>query len=132
MGAHGGLRKGPLKLFFVYYFSMNFTNLLKNKSICKVSGMFVILSADPPPSIVRKYRDALQLLAPKLWPPPPERDQLEDAWVKTTSIVIVRHPLARLASVYYQVEQQRKPMLIIIINIFWDSFLYVSFDKIQP
>jgi hypothetical protein len=70
--------------------------------------MFVILSADPPPSIMRKYRDALQLLAPKLWPPPAEREQLEDAWAKTTSIVIVRHPLARLASVYYQVEQQSK------------------------
>jgi hypothetical protein len=79
-----------------------------NKSSSKVSGMFVILSADPPPSIVRKYRDALQLLAPKLWPPPTEMDQLEDAWAKTTSIVIVRHPLARLASVYYQVEQQSK------------------------
>jgi hypothetical protein len=89
----------------MYFLSMYFPNILKIKSICKVSGIFVILSADPPPSIVRKYRDALQLLAPKLWPPPPEPDQLEDAWTKTTSIVIVRHPLARLASVYYQVEQ---------------------------
>ncbi len=70
--------------------------------------MFVILSADPPPSIVRKYRDALQLLAPKLWPPPTERDQLEDAWANTTSIVIVRHPLARLASVYYQVHKEQQ------------------------
>jgi hypothetical protein len=82
--------------------------------------MFVILSADPPPSIVRKYRDALQLLAPKLWPPPAERDQLEDVWAKTTSIVIVRHPLARLASVYYQVEQQSKKTKV------YDRYKYVS------
>ena len=46
-----------------------------------------------------QWRDALQVLAPKLWRPPPD---VVTAWSNTTSIVIVRHPMSRLASVYYQ------------------------------
>merc|ERR1711973_592944 len=52
---------------------------------------------NPADNIRYKYRNALQLLAPKLFPPP---DNILDQWKSTTSIVVVRHPLARLASVY--------------------------------
>lgn len=49
----------------------------------------------------KRWRDALQLLAPDLWPPP--KDLLQ-AWHRedNLSLVIVRHPMSRLASVYYQ------------------------------
>ena len=46
-----------------------------------------------------KWQNALQLFAPSLWPPPVD---MLSQWANMTSIVIVRHPMARLASVYYQ------------------------------
>ena len=64
------------------------------------------------------------MFAPKLWPPP-KKEEIQPAWRNLTSIVIVRwkklsvragfirnfssrHPLARLASVYYQKFVQLK------------------------
>jgi len=49
-----------------------------------------------------RWRDALQVLAPTLWPQPSQN--LLEEWhdEQNLSIVIVRHPLSRLASVYYQ------------------------------
>jgi len=47
-----------------------------------------------------KWRNALQIFAPTLWPAPTSNVMSE--WKKVTSIVIVRHPMSRLASVYYQ------------------------------
>ena len=41
------------------------------------------------------------MFAPQLWPPP-KKEELQPAWENLTTIVIVRHPFARLASVYYQ------------------------------
>jgi len=58
--------------------------------------------ANPVESIRTRYRNALQLLAPKLFPAPADPVRLVQGWQQTTSIVIVRHPLARLASVYKQ------------------------------
>ena len=68
-----------------------------------------------------KWRDALQIFAPTLWPQPSEVKlvnienhkliittsssyNLLEEWdsEENLSIVIVRHPLSRLASVYYQ------------------------------
>ena len=47
-----------------------------------------------------RWRNALQLFAPTLWPAP--TSNLKSSWSEVTSIVIVRHPMARLASVYYE------------------------------
>ena len=40
-----------------------------------------------------------QVYAPSLWPPPAN---LMPSWSSLVSMVIVRHPMSRLASVYYQ------------------------------
>ncbi|XP_023326363.1 carbohydrate sulfotransferase 11 isoform X2 [Eurytemora carolleeae] len=56
---------------------------------------------NPSKRIRSQYSQALQFLAPKLFPAPP-LDTLQEAWSKTTSLVVVRHPLARLASVYQE------------------------------
>merc|ERR1711963_277443 len=48
------------------------------------------------------------MFAPQLWPAPPKKEELQAAWKNLTSIVIVRHPFARLASVYYQKFVQLK------------------------
>ena len=48
----------------------------------------------------KKWRNALQIFAPTLWPAP--SSNLKSSWSEVTSIVIVRHPMSRLASVYYQ------------------------------
>lgn len=52
----------------------------------------------------RRWSEAKQLFAPKLWPPPTKQEDLLEAWhaEDNLSIVIVRHPMSRLASVYYQ------------------------------
>lgn len=47
-----------------------------------------------------KWRNALQIYAPTLWPAP--STNVQSRWGEVTSIVIVRHPMSRLASVYYQ------------------------------
>ena len=49
----------------------------------------------------QRWKHRLQVFAPKLWPPPPV-NQLGSAWKETVSIVVVRDPLARLASLYFQ------------------------------
>ena len=49
-----------------------------------------------------KRKQVLQTFAPNLWPAPAIEDGLAEAWSRTTSIVIVRHPLSRLVSGYYQ------------------------------
>ena len=48
----------------------------------------------------KKWKNALQLFAPSLWPAP--SSNVKNQWNKVISIVIVRHPMSRLASVYYQ------------------------------
>ena len=58
-------------------------------------------SANKGKAEIRRWRQRLQIFAPKLWPPPPPA-QLVSSWSQVTSLVIVRHPLARLVSVYYQ------------------------------
>ena len=54
--------------------------------------------------------DNIHILAPSLWPPP--WANLVSAWMNVTSLVIVRHPMARLASVYYNkfVKQRQRPV----------------------
>ena len=47
-----------------------------------------------------KRRNALQIYAPTLWPAP--STNVQSRWEEVVSIVIVRHPMSRLASVYYQ------------------------------
>ena len=44
-----------------------------------------------------KRKQVLQTFAPNLWPAPAIEDGLEEAWARTTSLVIVRHPLSRWA-----------------------------------
>ena len=56
------------------------------------------VSANPSEEMKYRYRNALQILAPKLFPASGDRKQLVEDWAKTTSIVIVRHPLARLGA----------------------------------
>ena len=48
----------------------------------------------------KKWKNALQLFAPSLWKAPSSNVKYQ--WNKVISIVIVRHPMSRLASVYYQ------------------------------
>ena len=57
-----------------------------------------------------KYKKVLQMIAPKLWPAPKQVDELVRAWHSPdqVSIIIVRHPLSRLASVYYNKFVSRK------------------------
>ena len=62
----------------------------------------VLIKGNPTEGQRRGYRHALQLLAPKLFPAPASLPALKAGWQKTTSIVVVRHPLSRLASVYQQ------------------------------
>ena len=54
-------------------------------------------------------KDNIHILAPSLWPLP--STNLVSAWRNVTSLVIVRHPMARLASVYYNkfVKKRHKP-----------------------
>ena len=44
-----------------------------------------------------KRKQVLQTFAPNLWPAPAIEDGLREAWARTTSLVIVRHPLSRWA-----------------------------------
>ena len=41
------------------------------------------------------------MLAPELWPLPRAKD-VASSWHNATSLVVVRHPMARLVSIYYQ------------------------------
>jgi len=50
---------------------------------------------------ISKRHQVLQTFAPFLFPAPDPED-ISEAWAETVSIVIVRHPLARLVSGYYQ------------------------------
>ena len=50
---------------------------------------------------ISKRHQVLQTFAPHLWPPPTDPEELVKAWSQTTSIVIVRHPLARLQLLQY-------------------------------
>ena len=64
----------------------------------KVAQVDMTVSANPSEEMKYRYRNALQILAPKLFPASGDRKQLVEDWEKTTSIVIVRHPLARLGA----------------------------------
>lgn len=52
------------------------------------------MSANISQEQISARRQVLQTFAPSLWPAPAPED-LAAAWAATTSIVIVRHPLAR-------------------------------------
>ena len=57
--------------------------------------------ANPTEQQMHKWRLALQRFAPALWPFPEEKS-LEEAMEGMISFMIVRHPLKRVASVYYE------------------------------
>ena len=87
--------------------------------------------ANLPRAELEKYSHTLQTLAPKLWPAPAP-PALPAAWDATTSIVIVRHPLARLVSVYYQ--EQKSTIIYAILNSINSigGFILVSLLEVYP
>jgi hypothetical protein len=62
--------------------------------------------ANPNPSLLKSWKNALQIFAPMLWPLPRKAAGNKRETAKllsdTTSMVLVRHPFSRLSSVYYQ------------------------------
>ena len=92
-------------------------------------------SANTTKEEIRQWSQRLQVFAPHLWPPPPP-SKLVSSWSNTTSLVIVRHPMARLASVYYQklmnlaVHQTWAPKIKLMIHYFRDD--PKSGDQVHP
>ena len=53
---------------------------------------------------ISKRHQVLQTFAPHVWPAPADPQDFQDAWGNTTSIVIVRHPLARYTRPQYMIS----------------------------